>query len=179
MIENPPSLTEEINAIKNSVLKSTYEESLSSFLTAKDLSKLSIKFDSPNLSRTLTDQVVWKSFKISYGSMIFSCRLQSFPGCCGYLVMSGLYRMSFPQSFMEPVFKSIFNFSNSLHYQCIFTSHTTTNTWYKILKSLFDDARETGKNIRTGNNLVLFSKNTSQRLPAQIYTLPELDNEYE
>lgn len=180
MIDTQPRLFDEINAIKTPVLKSLYTEILSEFLLTDDLNKVLVKFSSPNAPTGQVDVPTWKLLKISYGSMVFSCRLQSFPGCCGYLVMSALYRDGFPSSFLEPIFKSIFNFANSLHYQCVFTSHVRSSPWWSPLNDSFDDVRETGINERTSNTLCLFYKNTYRRLPTQIYTLPEPEfNSYE
>ena len=175
-----PRIFEEIDGIKTSVLKYVYTRSLQDFLNSKDLNRLSISFSSPNISATsVADKPTWKLLKISYDHTVFSCKLQSFPGCCGYLVMSGLYHVRLQDDFMKAIFKGIFNFANSLHYQGVFSSHITSSWWTNRLNDVFDDARETGINQRTDNMLVLFYKNVNIRLPKQIYTLPEPDGTYE
>lgn len=176
-----PRIHAEIDGIKTSVLKYIYTQSLQDFLNSEDLNRLSISFSSPNTAiKSGEDKPSWKLLKISWGPIVFNCRLQSFPGCCGYLVISTLYQTHLQDDLVKAIFKGIFNFANSLHYQGVFSSHITSSWWTNRFKDLFDDARETGINQRTGNMLVLFYKNINTKLPAQIYTLPKQpDSTYE
>lgn len=173
MTVQSPALFEEIDSITDSTLKHFYIESLQNFLTSKDLNKLLIKITSPNISSHTIDKPSWKALEISYNHMVFRCRLQSFPGCCGYLIISGLYSTGFPTCFGEPLIKSIFNVANCLHYQSVFSTHIELSRWTNLLRNLFDDTRETGTNQRTGNQLILFYKDVLTCVPAHIYPLPE------
>ena len=153
----------EIHDFTNNELELAYRTALNLFLSTKDLKRFSISFTTSDPGFILI---------VKERDIAFSCRLQSFPGCCGYLVMSSMSGIPLTTK-LTPFLKGVFELARVLNYQTLFTSHVVGNSWFPLLKKVFEETHITGQNIRTGNELVYFVQPVLKMLPVEIHEIFE------
>lgn len=169
----------EIHRFSCAQLEEAYRAALESFLPKENLKEIKIKFVAAlSEHKNITGYTLTVSSKKSKDrAQLFSCRLQSFPGCCGYLIMSGLHQEGLYYDYMEqiltPLIKGVFNLGWYLNYQTIFSTHVVNHRWSKILGELFEEACKTGPNRRTSHGLVYFTRPVNQREPDASHKISE------
>ena len=171
---------DEIDRFDSGSLELLYQRALEVFLSIEDIKRFKITFTStaPEHKSPIVDFRIdeccpkFKSEDNKFMLLSFSCNLQSFPGCCGYLVMSNMIFRSFSDR-LKPFIKGIFELARILNYQTLFTSHISRSQCFSLLEEMFKEIHITGPNVRTGNKLAYFVQPVEKILPVQIYKIFE------
>ncbi len=148
--------SQEIHGFDSETLKKFYVSSLTKIIEKDDLTNFTVDFKKPSNDFYPVRYLTVKPNGVEWN--LFGCTLQTFPGCCGYLIMSGMLARPETLTLAEPFIRGVFDLAWFLNYQQVFTTHTASSNWGKFLCPLFDKVTKTGNNKRTGNELILLSK---------------------